>query len=160
MKNSFAIIISLFILLSLQLRAETVNVSSFEFKAGPGLNGSYISLFYVSARPASFGTSGQQLKVFKILKGPKMVKILNNGALIENVEVLRSHAGNIFNYVVYYIHPRPTFGIKNLDGTIPRHIEDPYYRDIVTGNNTYLDYGYFSKKTVTRGDGVITVNLD
>lgn len=80
-----------------------------------------ISVFYVSGRPAGFGTFGHILHTHKIWTKIGGMKINGNGKVeIPSVKVVNTH-GVAFNYLVFVIHKGDQKHVRlvNTDGTCP-----------------------------------------
>ena len=85
--------------------------------------GQFVSLYYVSGKPASFGTSGQDLDINKVLAGPVTQKIGSGQVSFNSREVKRSGFA-AFNYVVAVVHDQSEHFITNLrlvNGAVTRN---------------------------------------
>ena len=108
-----------FIVFSHLLQASELQMNSFRVENLDLFKGSNLSVYYVSARPASLGLSGQLPKVRKVFKGPLTVKINSNGdAQVPEVSFSRN-GWTIFNYVVFVIHKEDKYAFRNADGSKP-----------------------------------------
>jgi len=108
----------------LSVSVEALRIHNLQAYAGKALN-----VFYVSAREAAFGFSGQALKIRAIKQGPIRVEISTSGeALIPAAQV--SNAGfQTFNYIVIAVTDRSAVPLylRNADGTYPEDARSPNY---------------------------------
>ena len=80
-----------------------------------------LSVFYVSGRPAGFGTFGHILHTHKIWNKVASVKINSDGSVeIPSVKVVNTH-GVAFNYLVFVVHAENQKHVRlvNTDATCP-----------------------------------------
>lgn len=104
----------IFLLLSLSAQAGT-KVGAFSARGLEKYSGANLSLYYVSGRPARLGTSGQEIQVNKVLKGPIKYKVSGNGVVkIKPVDVPRD-GWTSFNYLIFVVHAQPTHALTNTD---------------------------------------------
>jgi hypothetical protein len=81
-----------------------------------GLNkysGQFVSLYYVSGKTASFGTTGQDLDINRVLKGPVTQKI-SGDQISFNATDVKSNGFAAFNYVLAVVHAQPDHFVTNL----------------------------------------------
>jgi hypothetical protein len=86
--------------------------------------GKFLNVFYVSAREAAMGISGQQLQVHAILAGPSRVQIPESGIVDLQAMRVPRNGFKTFNYLYLAItgaQPDPLF-LRNTDGT---DVDDP-----------------------------------
>lgn len=76
-------------------------------------SGQFISLFYVSGKPASFGTAGQDLEVNKVLTGPVIQKIGSDSQSFPAASVPRNGFAT-FNFVIAVVHDQSEHFLTNL----------------------------------------------
>tara|TARA_R110002049_G_scaffold233316_3_gene406656 strand:+ start:157 stop:642 length:486 start_codon:yes stop_codon:yes gene_type:complete len=100
--------------------------------------GKHVSVYYVSARPATLQTPGQIAKVRKVLKGPLSFKINSNGMIsVPDVSVPRDGWTN-FNHVIFVVHAQAKHALRNVDGTYPEILDVENAVPVKTENAQYL----------------------
>lgn len=117
--------------------AETT-VDSFQVVGLEMFKGKRISVYYVSARPATLETPGQIAKVRKVMKGPLTFTISNGGSVrFPEVQVPRDGWTN-FNHVIFVIHGQAKHALRNVDGTYPDILDTENEVPVKTENADYL----------------------
>lgn len=127
------------IILSTQLFANSATVvDGFQVHGLDMFKAKRISVYYVSARPATLETPGQIAKVRKVMKGPLTFTISNNGSVsIPEVMVPRDGWTN-FNHVIFVIHGQAKHALRNVDGTYPDILDTENQVPVKTENSDYL----------------------
>ena len=96
---------------------------SFVVRGLEAFKGKRLSLYYVSARPATLETPGQIAKVRKIMKGPLTYQINYQGEVnVDAVEVPRDGWTN-FNHIIFVVHGQAKHSLQNVDGSIPEVLD-------------------------------------
>lgn len=127
--------------LSFPLLAAT-KVEAFSVRGLENYRGDHLSLYYVSGRPAGLGTSGQELHVNKVLKGPTKYKISSDGVVNIKAANVPRDGWTSFNFVVFVVHAQSTHALTNpvyRGGVIER--EPVRYYD----NSFNVDYSRVNK---------------
>jgi hypothetical protein len=117
------ILASLILCLSFVASANGVDVDAFRVEGLEGFKGRRLSVFYVSARPATLATPGQIAKVRKILKGPFTHVVTADGHVeLPAVQVPRDGWTN-FSHVIFVVHTQARYALQNVDQTIPEAVD-------------------------------------
>lgn len=117
MKLLIAVLLTLASWTSLASNAPEITLNGLSKYAGQ-----FVSVFYVSGKPASLGTAGQDLEVNKILAGPFTQKIGSNSLSYTSVSVPRDGFAT-FNFVIAVVHDQPEHFLTNLrlnNGSVTR----------------------------------------
>lgn len=101
----------------------TTPVRSFEVLGLNAYKGKNLSVYYVSARPATLETNGQIAKVRKILKGPLTFKIASDGTVKIPATDVPREGWSTFNHLIFVIHAQKSYFLRNVDGTIPEVLD-------------------------------------
>lgn len=89
-------------------------VESFEVSGLFDYSGKYLSIFFVSGRPASIGTVGQEVNVNKVMSGPHTFRIPGNGTVsVPEVSVPRE-GWSSYNYAIFVVHEQARHALSNL----------------------------------------------
>tara|TARA_R110000868_G_scaffold90968_6_gene252139 strand:- start:8649 stop:9131 length:483 start_codon:yes stop_codon:yes gene_type:complete len=125
MKNmsQIASFIIVLIFSSFAFGAGEIEVDGFNVTGLSAFKGKQLSVYYVSARPATLETPGQIAKVRKILKGPLTYTIDSNGiAKIDSTSVPRD-GWTTFNHLIFVVHAQSKHSLQNVDGSMPEIID-------------------------------------
>lgn len=115
-------IFTLFLMTLAQARS-IVSARGFSVVGLENFSGKKLSVFYVSARPATLEISGQIARVRKVLKGPLTYVINNNGEVsIPDTDVPRDGWTN-FNHLIFVVHAQPKHALLNVDGSLPDQLD-------------------------------------
>ncbi len=163
-------LIALFsMLLSLSVFAGVNQVPSIELSGLEKYRDQNISVFYVSGRPAGFGTFGHILHTHKIWAKVSSKKINGDGTIsIPSVKVVNTH-GVAFNYLVFVIHDadQKNARLMNTDSTCPAQpgenafaSEKEYCMGFSTDEFQYKIQKYKSVRSIKAGsDGIARIKL-
>ena len=88
-----------------------------------GFKGKRLSVYYVSARPATLETPGQIARVRKILKGPLVFVINDRGEVQIPATAVQRDGWTNFNHLIFVIHAQSKHALRNVDGTIPEALD-------------------------------------
>ncbi|MBH48456.1 MAG: hypothetical protein CME71_09845 [Halobacteriovorax sp.] len=125
MKKMSQICSLIFVLIfsSFAFAAGEIEVDSFRVTGLSAFKGKRLSVYYVSARPATLETPGQIAKVRKILKGPLTYSIDANGvAQVDSVSVPRD-GWTTFNHLIFVVHAQTKHSLQNVDGSLPEVLD-------------------------------------
>lgn len=128
-------------LLSFSVSAGT-KVGAFSVRGLEKYSGANLSLYYVSGRPAGLRTSGQEIHVNKVLKGPVKYSISEDGVVnIKAVDVPRD-GWTSFNYLIFVVHSQSVHALTNPDYQHGVIVREPvrYFDSSVT-----IDYSRVNK---------------
>ncbi len=100
--------------------------------------GKRVSVYYVSARPATLQTPGQIAKVRKILKGPLTYTISSDGTVAVPEAFVPRDGWTTFNHVIFVIHAQAKHALRNVDGTYPDILDVENVVPIKAENAQYL----------------------
>lgn len=129
--------------------ASDVRVDGFVVKGLDLFKGKRISVYYVSARPATLETPGQIAKVRKVLKGPLTFTIGRNGEVsIPEAEVPRD-GWTTFNHIIFVVHGQAKHSLRNVDGTFPDILDT---ENQVPNKSGYDDFLYRKSILYSRGN--------
>jgi len=109
------------LLMSLSLMAREKVVPRLEITGLDKYKNQNISVFYVSGRPAGFGTFGHILHTHKVWNKVGSKKINGDGSVsIPSTKVVNTH-GVAFNYLVFVVHDANQKHVRlvNTDSTCP-----------------------------------------
>lgn len=145
------------------------NVNSIKISGLDHFRGLMLSVFYVNARPAGFGTQGSQPRVRDILKIAGPFEIHGNGEAVTIPSTAVVAEGyKIFNYAYFVVHSPylDEVGIRNVDGSIPPG--QKLQRVSVTGddNNPFNHrYVFFASRLdlhreADKSTGVVNLNVN
>lgn len=135
----------------------TVDARAMVIKGLEGFKGKRLSIYYVSARPATLETPGQIARVRKILKGPLVFKINDQGEVqVPAAAVLRDGWTN-FNHLIFVIHAQSKHALRNVDGTIPEALDTENAVPFKTEHAQFLFRKSIEYKSVIQSDGEITL---
>lgn len=131
--------------------SSATQVDAFQVHGLDMFKGKRISVYYVSARPATLETPGQIAKVRKVMKGPLTFTISQNGTVnVPEVQVPRDGWTN-FNHVIFVIHGQAKHALRNVDGTYPDILDTENEVPVKAENADYLyrksvmfDYSLFA----------------
>jgi len=129
----------LIILSSVQVFADSATVvDGFQVNGLDMFKGKRISVYYVSARPATLETPGQIAKVRKVMKGPLTFSISQNGSVSIPEDLVPRDGWTNFNHVIFVIHGQAKHALRNVDGTYPDILDTENEVPVKTENADYL----------------------
>lgn len=132
------VFISLLLVSSVAQARSMITARSFTVVGLEGFKGKRLSVFYVSARPATLETPGQIAKVRKVMKGPLTFTINHNGEVeVPQVDVPRDGWAN-FNHLIFVIHAQPKHSLQNVDGSMPDILDTQNAVPFKTENAQFL----------------------
>lgn len=149
-----------FLCMSLQAVAGT-KVGSFSVRGLEKYSGANLSLYYVSGRPARLGTSGQEIHVNKVLKGPVKYKISRDGVVyVRGVNVPRD-GWTSYNYLIFVVHAQPEHALTNPDYSGGGVVREPvrYYDSSIRVDYTFVNKNfeyktYKSSREISAGGSI------
>lgn len=150
----------IFLLISFSANAGT-KVGAFSVRGLEKYSGANLSLYYVSGRPAGLGTSGQEIHVNKVLKGPVKYRISSDGVVsIKAVDVPRD-GWTSYNYLIFVVHSQSTHALTNPDYQDGVIVREPvrYYDsgvnvDYSRVNKSFEYKTYKSSREVQQGGSI------
>lgn len=89
------------------------NVAAFKLTGLSEFKGQNLSVYFVSGRPASLGTSGQEIHVNKVMSGPHIYKIQGNELQVEATRVPRD-GWTSYNYAIFVVHGQNVHALTNI----------------------------------------------
>lgn len=130
--------ISFMLVSSVAQARSSIVARSFSVVGLEAFKGKRLSVFYVSARPATLETPGQIARVRKVMKGPLTFVINHNGEVdIPETEVPRDGWAN-FNHLIFVIHAQPKHALQNVDGSMPEFLDSENIVPFKTETAQYL----------------------
>lgn len=136
-------------------------VDAFSVRGLEKYSGANLSIYYVSGRPAGLGTSGQEIHVNKVLKGPVKFKISRDGLVNVPKANVPQDGWTSYNYLIFVVHAQPDHALTNPDYSGGAVVREPvrYYNSSVdidyTRVNKSFEYKTFKSSREIRGGGSI-----
>lgn len=155
--------ILLFSFLSLIVFAETAKANStvdaraIVVKGLEGFKGKRLSVYYVSARPATLETPGQIARVRKILKGPLAFVINDRGEVQIPATSVQRDGWTNFNHLIFVIHAQSKHALRNVDGTVPEALDRENAVPFKTEYAQFLFRKSLEYKSIIENDGEISL---
>lgn len=128
-----------------------------------------VELFYVSGRPAGFGTVGHVLHTHKVWAHSKELRIDGQGVVeFPSSKVVNTH-GVAFNYLLFVVYSKNQSKLRliNTNGTCPAMPEvygfksrEEYCKEGVSSEYGYLEQSYRSVRLLKPDtDGIVRLKL-
>lgn len=126
-----------------------------------GLNGfarNYLSIYYVSGRPAGLGTPGQEISVNKVMSGPHTYTISSRGTVNTERVVVPRDGWSSYNYAIYVVHRQPVHALTNIawdTGNIirerVRYLDESVVIDYSNQNQSFIIKTYKTSRELGTG---------
>lgn len=136
------------------------NAPAFTVSGLQRFNGLSLSVYYVSGRPASLGTPGQEIHVNKVMSGPHVYRISGDQVSIGKVNVPRD-GWTSFNYVIFVVHQQASHALTNLswsNGGINRepvrYHDDSVNVSYTNSTQSYVLKAYRTSRQISPGSDV------
>jgi hypothetical protein len=127
--------------------AQNTQVAPFDVTGLQNYAGKNLSVYFVSGRQATIGTSGQEVHVNKVMSGPHIYSIPRNGIVaLDGVAVPRD-GWTSYNFAIFVVHEQPVHALTNLAWVRGAFVREPvrYHDDSFTVDYSEATQRYLLK---------------
>ena len=162
------LLLSFLLIFSSTVFAKKVTFPKIVIENAVEYSGKKLNVFYISGRPASYGTQGYRIIANKIWNSHENLKISSSGRIEIPAAVIENKFGIAFNYVLFVIYEngQKEHQILNADGTCPALANQNLYKSRVeycsqdnSVNRFVHEKSYASRQLKANSEGIIKLKL-